>query len=207
VTLTLHHGSAGACSLATHIALEEAGAEYSTIHVDLASGEQRKPDFLKINPKGRVPVVVTEDGSLTENTALLLYVAQKFPGAGLAPLDDLHALARLQAFNAYLASTVHVAHAHKLRGSRWSDDAAAIETMKLKVAQNMTDCAATIEYEYLAGPWVMGKDYTVADAYLHVMTRWMLGDGVDLARFPKLSAHHEAMQQRPAVKRVMAFYG
>lgn len=201
--LTFYHSGGMSCAVATHIALEEAGANYKDVKVDLAAGEQRKPEFLKINPKGRVPVLVTDKGILTETVALLLYVAQTHPAAKLAPTDPFE-LARLQAFNAYLASTVHVAHAHKLRGYRWSDDAAAVESMKAKVAANMTDCATIIENEYLAGPWVMGDQYTVADPYLHIITLWMVGDGVDLSRFPKLSAHKAAMEQRPAVKKAMA---
>lgn len=204
--LTFYHSGALSCAVATHIALEEAGADYKAVKVDLAAGEQRKPEYLKINPKGRVPVLVTDKGVLTETVALLLYVAQTHPAAKLAPSDPFE-LAKLQAFNAYLASTVHVAHAHKLRGARWSDDAAAIESMKAKVAANMTDCATIIENEYLAGPWVMGGQYTVADPYLHIISIWMVGDGVDLSRFPKLSAHKAAMEQRPAVKKVMAQMG
>ncbi len=201
--LTFYHSGGMSCAVATHIALEEAGADYKDVKVDFSASEQRSPAFLKINPKGRVPVLVTDRGILTETVALLLYVAQTHPAAKLAPTDPFE-LAKLQAFNAYLASTVHVAHAHKLRGARWSDDAAAIESMKKKVAANMTDCATIIENEYLAGPWVMGEQYTVADPYLHIITTWMKGDGVDLAKFPKLTAHHAAMEQRPAVKKAMS---
>jgi glutathione S-transferase len=197
----------GSCSTATHIALEEAGADYTLHKIDTAAGDQRKPEFLKINPKGRVPVLITDHGPLTENVALLLYVAQTHPHANLAPLDDAFALAKLNAFNAYLSSTVHVAHAHKMRGSRWSDNAEAIETMKAKVQQNMTDCAVVIENEYLAGPWVMVAKYSIGDCYLHVITTWMMGDGVDMKQFPKLSAHHASMLARPAVKKVMADLG
>ena len=203
--LTFYHSAGLSCSIATHIALEEAGADYKSVKMDLGAGDQRKPDYLKINPKGRVPTLVTPQGVLTENVALLLYVAQTHPKANLAPSDPFQ-LAKMQAFNAYLASTVHVAHAHKMRGSRWSDDAGAIESMKAKVASNMTDCAKIIENDYLEGPWVMGKQYTVADPYLYIIATWMPGDGVDLSKFPKISAHKSAMDQRPAVRKVMAGY-
>ena len=173
--------------------------------LDFTAGDQRKPDFLKINPKGRVPVLITDKGILTETVALLLLIAQTHPKAQLAP-NDPFLLARLQAFNAYMASTVHVNHAHKFRGYRWSDDEAAHESMKKKVAQNMTDCAAIIENDYLEGPWVMGKQYTIADPYLYIIATWMPDDGVDMAKFPKISAHKAAMDQRPAVKKVMALY-
>ena len=147
--------------------------------------------------------MVTDKGILTENVALLLYVAQTYPKANLAPADPF-GIAKMQAFNAYLASTVHVNHAHKMRGYRWADDVAAQESMKKKVASNMTECAALIESDYLEGPWVMGQQYTVADPYLYVLESWMPGDGVDLSKFPKITAHKAAMEKRPAVQKVMA---
>ena len=111
------------CALASHIALEDDGAEYRLRRVDFSSGEQRSPDYLAVNPKGRVPALGTPRGVLTETPALLAYIAQTWPQARLAPLDDPFAFAQLQAFCAYLCSTVHVAHAHRPRGSRWADEA------------------------------------------------------------------------------------
>ncbi len=115
------------CSLASHIALEEAGAEYEAIRIDFTKADQKKPDYLAINPKARVPALVTEQGVLTETPALLVYVAQRYPASKLAPIEDPFALAEVQAFNSYLCSTVHVAHAHRMRGYRWADDEAAFE--------------------------------------------------------------------------------
>jgi glutathione S-transferase len=201
--LTLYRSTSNSCATATHIALEEAGADYKAIRIDIGTGDQHKPEFLKVNPKARVPALVTPQGILTENVALLAYIAQTHPKANLAP-TDAYGFARMQAFNAWLSSTVHVAHAHKVRGSRWSDDAAAIESMKAKVAANMTACAELIEKEYLQGPWVMGDHFTVADCYLYVNTGWMIGDGVDLSKLPKLTAHYAAMNQRASVKEAMA---
>ncbi len=110
----------GTCAMAVRIALVEAGAPHQIKRLDLAAGEQRTPAYLAINPKGRVPALVTERGVLTETPALLLYVAQRFPDAGLAPLDDPFLLARMQEVNSFLASTVHVSHAHGRRASRWA---------------------------------------------------------------------------------------
>ena len=153
----------GTCALASHIALEEAGANYETVRLNFKTEDQKKPDYLKINPKARVPSLVTDRGIITETPAILIYIAQTFPAAKLAPLDDPFALAKVQAFNSYLCSTVHVAHAHRMRGYRWTDDAAALETMKKKVPQTVGECFALIEREMFEGPWVMGKDYTVCD--------------------------------------------
>jgi glutathione S-transferase len=192
----------GTCAMAVHIALEEAGADYQAVRLEFASNDQKQPDFLAINPKARVPALVTPQGVLTETPAILGFVAQRFPAAALAPTEP-YAFARAQAFNSYLCSTVHVAHAHKGRGSRWTDDAAAVAALKLKVPQNMADCFALIERDMLAGPWVLGAAYSVCDAYLFTITRWLAGDGVDVARFPGVQAHAQRMAARPAVQRVL----
>jgi len=192
------------CALASHIALEEAGATYETVRLNFKTEDQKKPDYLKINPKARVPSLITDRGTITETPAILIYIAQSFPAAKLAPLDDPFALAKAQAFNSYLCSTVHVAHAHRVRGYRWTDDAAAIETMKQKVPQTVGECFALIEREMFAGPWVMGKDYSVCDAYLFTLSQWLDGDGVDINKTPKIAEHFRRVGERPAVRKAVA---
>jgi glutathione S-transferase len=192
------------CALASHIALEESGADYTTVRIDFRSNEQRKPDYLAINPKGRVPALVTKQGVLTETPAILAYVAQSFPDARLAPLDDAFVFAKVQAFNSYLCSTVHVAHAHRVRGYRWADDPAALAEMQRKVPQTVGECFSLIEREMLVGPWVMGDTYTICDPYLFTLSQWLEGDGVDVARFPKLKDHMQRVSERPGVKKVLA---
>src|SRR5271154_5807751 len=159
----------GTCALASHIALQEAGAAYTTEKVDFKTNQQNSPEYLAVNPKGRVPSLVTDRGILTETPAMLAYIAQSFPQAKLAPLDDAFAFAQVQAFNSYLCSTVHVAHAHKMRGTRWADDPAAIADMKRKVPQTMSEAFALIERDMLKGPWVMGEAYTICDIYLFAL--------------------------------------
>ncbi len=201
--LTLYYAP-NTCALASHIALEQAGADYRAVRLDFARNEQRSPEYLKLNPKGRVPALVSDRGVLTETPAILQYVAQTHPAAALAPLDDAFALAQLNAFNSYLCSTVHVAHAHMRRGYRWVDDEAAMAAMKQKVPQNMADCFALIERDHLQGPWVLGERYSIADPYLFTIAQWLAGDGVDIERFPKVAAHHRRMQADAAVMRVLA---
>ncbi|BBK37349.1 glutathione S-transferase [Allostella sp. ATCC 35155] len=191
------------CALATHIALVEVGAAYELVRLSFAAEDQRKPDYLAINPKGRVPALVTEEGVLTETPALLAYVAQRFPAAGLAPLDDPFAFARVQSFNSYLCATLHVAHAHRMRGYRWADEPEAIAAMQRKVPDSVGQCFATVERE-LAGPWVMGDRYTICDPYLFTLAQWMEADGVDTGRFPKVIAHRARCAARPAVRQALA---
>lgn len=202
-----YYTAPGTCALATHIALHEAGANFEVVKLDFGAQQQQSAEYLAINPKGRVPALRTPQGVLTETPALLAFIAQRFPEATLAPLDDAFAFARMQEFNSYLASTVHVAHAHKRRGARWADDAAAIEAMRLKVPQTMTACAKMLEAQLGAGPWVLGERYSVADGYLFTLTGWLEGDGVDMASFPALQAHHERVARRTAVQRALAEAG
>ena len=194
----------GTCALASHIALEETGADYETVRLCFQTGDQRKPDYLAINPKGRVPALVTERGVLTETPAILAFIAQSFPRAKLAPIDDPFALAKAQAFNSYLCATVHVAHAHRPRATRWADDPVAIADMQRKVPQTMTECFSLIEHGMFAGPWVMGESYTICDPYLYTLSGWLAGDSVDIALFPHVNEHRRRMEERPAVQRVLA---
>jgi glutathione S-transferase len=194
----------GTCALASHIALEETGAEYTTERLIFPNNDQRKPEYLKINPKGRVPALVTDKGILTETPAILAYIAQTFPKSNLAPVADPFAFARVQAFNSYLCSTAHVNHAHLGRGARWADDTSSLEDMKRKVPKNVTESFGLMEKEMFEGPWVMGKTYTVCDPYLFTLEGWLPRDTVDINLFPKIAEHNQRMKERPAVKKVLA---
>jgi len=192
------------CSLATHIALVDAGAAYTLRRIDFSTTEQQSPEYLAINPKARVPSLITARGVLTETPAMLAFVAQSYPDAMLAPLTDPFQFAELQAFNSYLYSTVHVAHAHRMRGYRWADDSAAISAMQKKVPQSVGACFDLIERHMLRGPWVMGDVYTVADPYLFTLAQWLEADGVDPAQLPRVIGHRERMLCREGVRRALA---
>jgi glutathione S-transferase len=192
------------CALASHIALEQAGPEYRVVRLDFRANAQRGPDYLAVNPKGRVPALVTPGGVLTETPAILAFVAQSYPQARLAPLDDPFAFAKAQSFANYLCATVHPAHAHGVRGYRWADDPAAIEEMKRKAPQVMSDCFDLIERNLLTGPWVMGEAYSFCDPYLFTIAGWLPGHGLDIGRWPKTADHSRRMSEDPGVQRVLA---
>lgn len=196
--------SPGSCSLASHIALEEAGADYEARRIDFQAGQQRSPDYLAINPKGRVPALVTPRGILTETPAILAFIAQSFPEARLAPLSDPFAFGQIQAFNSFICSTLHVAHAHGRRGSRWADDPDAIAAMERKVPETVGAAFEMIETGMFKGPWVMGEDYSIADAYLFTVALWIERDQVDTAKLPGIIAHRERVRARPQVAKVLA---
>lgn len=192
------------CARATHIALEDAGAVYDARRLDFARAQQREPEFLSINPKGRVPALVTPRGVLTETPALLVYIAQTHPAAKLADFADPFAFAQLLSFASYLCATVHVAHAHDPRGVRWADQASSIADMKGKSHGNMRDCFQLIEREMFKGPWALGEAYSVIDPYLFTIATWLAGHGVEVAEFPGVADHFKRMSERESVRRVLA---
>lgn len=193
----------GTISIAVAIALHEAGIVFESHKVSFRDAEQTKPTYLAINPKGRVPTLEIDGVLLTETGALLEYIATIRPAAKLVPGDPVEA-AHMRAVMYYLASTMHVNHAHKIRGTRWADKPESHADMSAKVPQTMAASAAFVENECLRGPFVMGSDFTLADPYTFVVCNWLEGDGVDTSQFPKVSAFLETMRARPSVQAAIA---
>ncbi len=192
--------SPNTCALAPHIALNEAGADFDLVKVDTQKGEQRQPEYLAINPKSRVPALATERGILTEVPVILGYIARTFPTAQLAPTDGFDFF-RMQSFNSYLASTIHITFAHIFRPERYADSDAAKADMKAKVPRNLADQFGLVEEQLSDGrDWVHGAQYTVSDPYLYVFARWLEREGAGgIAPFPRLAAHRARVQTRSAV--------
>src|SRR6059058_2824442 len=137
--LTLYYAP-GACSMASHLALEETGVPYETQVVALAQGEQTKPEYLNgVNPRGKVPALKTDDGILTENVAILTYLARSFPDAKLLPTDPL-GTARALSHMAYLSNTVHPAFTHIMRPGRFATDESAHENLKAAARRISGSC-------------------------------------------------------------------
>jgi len=193
----------GTVAIAVAIALHEAGLEFEPVRLDFKAGEQTRPDYHAINPKGRVPALVTDSGILTETAAILDHIADLAPSAGLRPSDPWQA-ARMREAMCYLASTMHVNHAHKARGHRWATEDSSFADMKAKSVETMTASAAHVETHMLKGPYVLGETFSLADPYLLVACSWLPGDGVDMAAFAKIRAFVEAMRARASVAQVIA---
>lgn len=195
--------SPGACALASHIALEEAGAVYETQVVDLKSGQQRTPEFLAVNPAGSTPALVTDHGVVTQNPAILSLIAQTHPDAALAPIDDPYAFAAFNALNSFLSSSLHPAIGKVM----FTYPPLAGEAKDQAVAQALAKYQL-IEDHYLKADWALGDAFTLADGYLSVFTRWARQAGLlEASRFPRLNAHLDRVQARPAVRRVLEVEG
>ena len=189
------YAAKGTIAVASAFVLEEIGTPYDLHLIDFSSGEQTKPPFLGVNAKARVPALETPQGVLTETGAILEFLAPDWMPA------DLFKQAQVRSMIHYLASTMHVNHAHKLRGSRWSDDPAVIAAMKIKVPQTMSNSCAYVESQ-ITGPFLFGDTLTIADAHLLPILGWLEGDGVDIANYPKLDALHKVLLARPSIVRL-----
>jgi len=199
--------SPNAASRVAHIALVEAGADYELVLTNTRAGDQRRPEYLAVNPKGRVPALETDQGVLTETPAILLYIAQRFPQARLAPLDDPFALAQVQARTAFLACEVQVAFAMHFRSYRYAEDPAAQAAIKAYAPTALAEKFALLEDMHV-GPWAAGEAFSIVDPFLFVMTAWLEEEGLcDARRFPKLQKHASKMRERPSVKHVVAVEG
>ena len=206
LSLTLYYAP-GACSLASHIALQEAQVAFEAKPVRLDKSEQREAAFLALNPKGRIPLLITPFGPLTESPAILEYVASLAPQGHLSPVGDPGQLAKMREFNCFLCATVHVAHAHGPRGSRWAKTDLALKEMRQQVPVNMLAAFQLIEQWLQPGPWVLGEHFSIADAYLYTFSRWLEMDRVDTRGLKAVLAHRARMAQRPAVQAVLAAEG
>jgi glutathione S-transferase len=197
--LTLYY-CPGACSLAAHIVLEESGEKYEGRKVNLAQGEQRTPEYLKINPHGRVPALKLDSGeALTENTAILPTLGKRF---GLWPTDPL-VEARALSLVGFFASSVHPAHAHVGRPERYSADPAAYPGIKDAGLKSFHGYLKEIDGLYAGKDWLLGT-YSVLDPYAFVFYTWGVRRDLPMAELKNYTAAKDRLLKRPAVQRVVA---
>lgn len=197
--------SPGACSLAPHAALEETGAAFEPVRVDFGASEQRAAAYLAINQKGRVPALAQDDWVLTENPAILRYVARLNPAAGLWP-DEPRAEAACLEWLAWSASTIHPAFAHVRRAERYATSDAGKAEVVERGREACQDLWTMIEVNLARGPWAAGDAFSVADLYLLVFWLWGRGPvlGYDMPRlFPHWTDLMRRVCARPGVKRAL----
>ena len=199
--LTLYY-SPGACSMASHITLEEAGAEYEPKLISTAKGEQRTPEYLAINPRGKVPALKIGTDVLTENVAILTYVARRFPDANLLP-NDTYQKARCLSFMAWLSNTVHPSFTRVLRPERFIEDPSAHDGIK----QSGRDAfwSSLQELDSLLGgkEWFAGTQFTVCDPYALVFYGWGKRIELPVQDLKNYTAWKDRMLSRQAVRTVL----
>jgi glutathione S-transferase len=184
----------GACSLASSIALREAGIKFELVKVDRASKQAADGlDFHEVNPKGYVPALTLDSGeTLTENVAVLLYIADRNPAAKLAPPAGTMERYRLIEWLAFINSEIHKSFSPLFRKD-------APEDTKAYARKNIANRAGWLDRTWGTRSYLMGEHLTVADAYLFVVLGWGAHAGVDIAQWPKLQAFMARMSARPHV--------
>lgn len=194
--------SPGACSLASHIVLEELGIAYEPVLVSLKDGDHKRPEYLRINPKGRVPALNVDGKILTESVAILTYLGGGYPDRGLWPKETWKQAEALSIMS-WLASTVHVAVAGVWRPDRYSTDPAAKESINATGRENLKKYFADIDKMLAGRSFAMGGQYSVVDPYLLVFYRWGNRMGIDMkAEYPVWAKHAQRVFSRSTVKRV-----
>ena len=193
----------GACSMASHIALEESGAAYTPRLVQFAKAEQESAEYRDaVNPRGKVPALQTDDGILTENVAILTYIARTFPDAKLLPTDTL-GLARCLSHMAYLSNAVHPTFTRISRTARFATSEAARAEVKDTAREIFWGLLQELDGVLGGKDWVMGADYTVCDPYTLVFYGWGLRIGLNMIELKSYTAFKERMVRRPAVRKVL----
>ena len=193
--------SPGACSLSPHIALAEAGLSADYVKVNLKDKKtEAGDDYLKVSPKGQVPVLAMDGGVLTEGPAIVQYIADKAPHTKLAPAHGTMERYQLQEWLNMLTSELHKSFS-PLFHPTMPDEAKTIFRDKISKALSHIDGK-------LAGKdYLMGSQFTVADGYLFTMLRWALGLKFDLAQYPNIKTYFDRVGARPKVKEAMLHEG
>jgi glutathione S-transferase len=187
----------GACSLHPHIVLRETALPFELVRVDLRAHKLHDgADFFAVNPKGYVPALELDDGSiLTEGAVIDQYVADRTPDAKLIPPAGTMERYRLQEWLNFVASEIH-----KAFGPLFGNDEAWKDAARIRIAKRFDFVARTLATQ----PYLMGQAFSVADAYLYNMLRWTLHTGIDLAHWPALQAFFAGVDARPAVQAALA---
>ena len=194
--------SPGACSLASHIALYETGLPFEIDRlIKTTKMTVGGEDFMQINPKGYVPTIKLDDGSiLTEGAAVLQYIADQKPDSGLAPKAGTMERYRLQEWLTFISSELH-----KSFSPMFNKD--TTEEVKTNVRNLLTKRFGYVETQLANKPYLMGDHFTVADAYLFVVANWSNPVGFDLSPFPRIKEYQARIAARPAVQAAMKAEG
>jgi glutathione S-transferase len=191
----------GACSTASHIGLEESGAKYDSQALSFAKSEQKTPEYLKINPRGRVPALVTDGGTIVENTAILDYVAATH-APQLMPSDPLQR-ARAISLMAWFSNNVHPSFTHISRPERFATDTNVFDHLKAVGRDNFHAAIKEIDGIIEGKQWILGDQFSVVDGYALVFYGWGKRIGLPVSELKNYTAWKERMLTRPAVKRVL----
>jgi glutathione S-transferase len=191
-----------ACSIVSLIALYEAGADFTLHPVHTKKQQQRSPEYLRLNPKAKVPVLVIDGEPLTENIAILSWIASSFPAKALLPTDPRQAAKALSVMS-WCASGMHPLMPRMNAPSRISDLPAAEESIRRMATEEMGRHFAIADGLFAKREWV-GDRWSIADTYLWWVWERAGAYGLDRAPYSNFAAHAKRVEQRPTVQRALS---
>lgn len=192
----------GACSLASHIGLEETAAPYETKPILLPKREQRTEAYLKINPRGKVPALSVDGKVLIENTAILTYLARRFPDKNLMPSDPAEE-SRCIATMCWFSSVVHPSYQRMHRPERFAEGEAAQTAVKENGKESFWANCQEIDSMIQGNDWIMGREYTLVDPYALVFYGWGQRSGLPMQELEAYTAWQGRMMNRPTVRKTV----
>lgn len=200
--LQLHHFP-GNASMTPHMVLEELGVPYELVLVDRTTNAQRSPGYLKLNPNGKIPVLVDGDLVLYETAAIVLHLADTHPGAGLAPPLGTPERALFYKWLMWLANTLQAEMPLYFYAERWADTPEAAAQVKAHAQAHIAGMIDQLDGELArhGGPWFLGEHYSVLDPYVLMLARWTRGMARPARTLPQLGPYLQRMLARPAVQR------
>ena len=193
----------GNANLAPHMLLEEIGAPYELALIDRTKNLHKADEYLKLNPSGRIPVLIDRDLVLFETAAICLHLVDRHPDAKMAPPIGTSARAQFYKWLVYLTNTLQAELIIYFYPDRLTGDQAMADVVRTHAEERIGGMLEILEAELerSGGPWLLGKQYTAADPYLMMLCRWTRGFGKPARTYPQLGAFLEAMAGRPAVQR------
>jgi glutathione S-transferase len=193
--------------MAPHAALEEAGAKYELVLVDTKSGEHKKPEYLKLNPHGRVPTLAHGDFTMYESAAILMHIADFYPNSGLAPALGSAERGHYYQWLCYLTNTVQEAYLNYFHSDYYADAAPTQGEVKAVAERRLAGMFDKLEAALAGKTYLLGERFSGADIFLMMMCRWSRNMAKPAFSRPNLGRHYDRLRARPAVQRMMQQQG
>ncbi len=201
------YSAPGSAAMAPTAALEEIGAAYELVPVDISMERPRDPEYLELNPNGWVPTLVDENGAMYESAAIMIYLADKHPEAGLAPPAGDGLRGRYLQWLVYMADTLQIAFQMHYYPERHSTEPGDMARVQAKAAERLASTWAKIDVALDPGPYMLGERFSGCDIYVYMLTTWHPDGSGFLETCPNVARLVDLVTQRPAVRRMMQAHG
>ncbi len=197
----------GSAAMAPHIMLVEIGAPYELVSLDMAAGAHKAPDYLKINPNGRVPTLLDGDQIVYESAAIVMYLADRHPEAGLAPAPGSKERGAYYQWLTWLTNTLQDTYVSYFGASRYAASESAQAEVKAMAEQRLQPLFAILDQALASGPYLLGTKCSAPDIYLTMLARWSRNMAKPASTYPNIKRCVDLVRARPSVGRVFEIEG